>query len=761
MTEPVGGVRARWKVTLARSVVVTDLVMLMTATVIAWLLRFGPHGQDALNGAGNHGHLLVSFVLAFGWWLLLGAYSTRDPDAGLTIGAEFGRLIRGSFAAFGGLGVISVLFVLNVSRSYLLLAFLLGFALVFLGRCWWRLRVQQLRGRGEHQSLVLIVGTLRSSRRIARWFYSDPNCAYRVTGVHVVDDVADHESLLWRTPEDRWDPIPVLGATHTLADALERSGADTVIVNDSEQLGPDGLNELAWQLEGRNVALMVSPNVVGVAQPRLHLLDVSGVPFVLVEKPQYAGANRLAKAVFDRVVASLLLLLVAPAMVTAALAIRLGGRGPILARETRIGQGGRPFAMYRFRTLPVGVVPDEPEALASARIVAGDDVGAPKPTRVGAVLRRYAIDEMPQLFNVLRGDLSIVGPRPLLPRHVEEHGEEVARRLLVKQGITGLWQISGSSTMTWEEATRLDLEYIENWSMLRDLSILWRTFTTLIARGLLVRRVARLQAEIEELAPTSKARLSVDSRGQVFLNAYPLFGGDTTTLLAEIDNLLVRREPALVVTVNVDQILDLEREQKTLEVYDNADLLVMDGMPVVQLARMLGAGEVHRHTGADLLPLMAAESAERGWRVSVLGGADGVSRAAAEQLSTTYPGAQVRSVEFPLLSSVDDPASVAVIEELRAQQPDVVFVCLGAPKQELWVLAWRHELPPAVYVGAGAAVDFAAKTVSRAPRWVQRAGGEWLWRLFQEPRRLFGRYLVKGPRYVRVIARSMRMRRRG
>jgi len=727
VTRPMG-----WKSRHTRHVALTDAAVVLAAAAAAWLIRFGSGDQDALTGADQNNHVLVGALLALLWWFLLGLFGSRDPDAGLSWGVEVGRMARGTFATFGAVGIASVLFVVDISRVFLFLTFLFGIVALTCARGAWRARISAKRAAGECQSRVLILGSARSARRIARWFAGDPGCAYRVTGVHIVDQPQDSPSLLWRTAEPDAVPIPVLGSSHSLDEALAVSGADTVIVSDSEQLGPDRLTELVWQLEERGLALMVSPNVVGVAQPRLQLRDVSGVPFVHVEEPRYADANRWSRVLFDRLVALVLLIGLSPVMLAAAVASRLGGSRQVLVRSTRAGQGGRTFTMRRFVTTEHSWV------------------------------RRFGLNESPQLLNVLAGQMSIVGPRPLTPATVETFRDKaIARRLLVKPGITGLWQVTGSSTQSWEETRRLDLEYVGNWSIGRDLAVLWRTARALRTKARLTREVARLQARIDASAPTSKARLWVDERGEIHLNDFQLFGGDTVTLLAEIDALLARREPALVVTVNVDQILDLEREHKTMEVYQGADLLVMDGMPVVQLARMLGADEVHRHTGADLLPLMAEESADRGWRVSILGGASGVAEAAAAQLRETYPGALVHSVEFPMMRDVTDPASRSVVEALAEQRPDLVFVCLGAPKQELWTLAWRDQLPPAVYVGAGAAVDFAAQKVSRAPQWLQRIGGEWLWRLAQEPRRLASRYLLKGPRFLRVMARSLRRGRRG
>jgi exopolysaccharide biosynthesis polyprenyl glycosylphosphotransferase len=272
--------------------------------------------------------------------------------------------------------------------------------------------------------------------------------------------------------------IPVMGTQRTLADALNISEADVVIVTDTEHLGHDGLKDLAWQLEGQSIDLMVSPNVIDVAGPRIHVRGVSNMPFIHLERPTYAGAAKFAKLAFDKSFALAFLIVAAPALLGIAVAIKLDSRGPVLYRSERIGVGGEPFFMLKFRSM----TRDADKLILT---LAGSDEGAgplfkikddPRVTKVGKFIRRYSLDELPQFINVLRGEMSVVGPRPPLRREVEQYSGSAQRRLLVKQGVTGLWQVSGRSDLTWEETVRLDLDYVENWSMMRDLQIIWRTF---------------------------------------------------------------------------------------------------------------------------------------------------------------------------------------------------------------------------------------------------------------------------------------------
>lgn len=256
-------------------------------------------------------------------------------------------------------------------------------------------------------------------------------------------------------------------------------------------------------------------------------------------------------------------------------------------------------------------------------------------------------------------------------------------------------------------------------------------------------------------------KLAVEVRdGIAMLGTYRLFSGDSEALLDALDELSDLGRRAFIATPNVDHVIELERNRDFAAAYDMADICPTDGAPLVALARLLGARDVHRLTGADLLGQVCSRAAASGKRVVIAGGSDATLSRAVENLKRANPGVSLNGLPFPVLSGPGDPASAEAVDELRVAQPDFVFLCLGTPKQELWFARWAEALPPAVYIGSGAAVDFAAGTVRRAPGWVQRAGGEWLWRLAREPRRLAHRYLVRGPLFIPVIARSVGRRLR-
>ena len=249
---------------------------------------------------------------------------------------------------------------------------------------------------------------------------------------------------------------------------------------------------------------------------------------------------------------------------------------------------------------------------------------------------------------------------------------------------------------------------------------------------------------------------TVDENESLFFDGAPVWVRDQESALDEISTLRDENAPRLVVTLNVDLTLRTQSDATFRRIVRDADLRVLDGAPLVLLARGLGVKSATRITGADLLPSVAGRAVTEGRRLAVLGGAPGTAVNAAKNLRLKFPGLDIVTIDFPFVRDMRDPRVSGIVDELRELAPDYVFVCLGAPKQEKWFATWRDELPPAVYFGAGAAIDFEAGTKKRAPQFVQKIGAEWLWRLAQEPRRLAERYLVTGPRILPLAERSLR-----
>jgi exopolysaccharide biosynthesis polyprenyl glycosylphosphotransferase len=244
------------------------------------------------------------------------------------------------------------------------------------------------------------------------------------------------------------------------------------------------LRRLAWELERDDIDLIVSASLVDTAGERITMRPVDGLPMMHVEHPHLTGGRRLVKAVFDVSLAALLLVVLAPVFLAIALLVKLDTGGSVFFRQTRVGRGGEGFKMVKFRTMHV----DAEHRLDAIR-AHNESSGVlfkiredPRVTRTGRWLRRYSLDELPQLINVLLGDMSLVGPRPPLPTEVEQYPQDMRRRLVVKPGMTGLWQVSGRSDLGWDESIRLDLQYVENWSLTIDMVILMRT-AMVVMRG--------------------------------------------------------------------------------------------------------------------------------------------------------------------------------------------------------------------------------------------------------------------------------------
>jgi exopolysaccharide biosynthesis polyprenyl glycosylphosphotransferase len=280
--------------------------------------------------------------------------------------------------------------------------------------------------------------------------------------------------------------VPVLGDFDAVERVMAATRADTVIVTSGHDLPPERVKRLSWGLEAGRQSLVLAPSIMDVAGPRLHTRPVAGLPLIHVETPRFTPGQRIAKRSLDLVLSGLLIVLLSPVLLALAIAVRFSSDGPILFTQTRIGHNGRPFRMFKFRSM----VPNAEDQLAGlvAQQNSGNEVlfklsDDPRVTGLGRFMRRYSLDELPQLFNVVLGTMSLVGPRPPLPSEVSKYADHVHRRFMVKPGITGAWQVGGRSTLTWQESVRLDLSYVENWSLAGDVVILMKTFRAVAAPG--------------------------------------------------------------------------------------------------------------------------------------------------------------------------------------------------------------------------------------------------------------------------------------
>ncbi|MCF3940161.1 MULTISPECIES: sugar transferase [Gordonia] len=459
----------------------TDLVVVIAAVLSAQWIRFGSNPDVGRYAVGGPQVMVVSLVLIVAWLVALRVYQTLDHKI---IGAgaqEYSRVVSACFSVFGLLAILVLALRLDVSRGYFALALPLGTLGLLCSRWSWRRRLVRQRRRGANVERVLVVGEPGSVTHIVNRLRRSPELGFYVIGACLPVSDATARDFLHAGDGER---IPVYGDYEDVPLAVSASGASRVAVTSAGAIGHEAMQQLSWDLQGMDVEMMVAPGVTDVAGPRIMVRPVAGLPLLYIDKPRYEGANRFRKAALDWVGAALILLLAAPLLVALAIAIKIDTSGPAFYHATRMGLNNKPFRMWKFRSMVV-----DADALKADLTARDEGAGAlfkirddPRITRVGALIRRYSLDELPQLFNVLTGAMSLVGPRPPLPEEVEQYDGRVARRMLVKPGMTGLWQVSGRSDLTWEESVRLDLSYVENWSIMQDLVILWRTSRAVLSK---------------------------------------------------------------------------------------------------------------------------------------------------------------------------------------------------------------------------------------------------------------------------------------
>jgi exopolysaccharide biosynthesis polyprenyl glycosylphosphotransferase len=370
--------------------------------------------------------------------------------------------------------IISLAAKLDLARAMVAIAIPLATLLTGTVHFVARRSLHRRRGRGACMHRVLVVGLEHQVADLVRHFRRSTHAGMAVVGACVDGG---------KTALDvDGEAVPVLGGSTDVVAAMRAAGADVVAVADHATLRDGALRRLGWELEGTGVDLLVAPSVIDVAGPRIAVRPVAGLPLLHVAEPELDGAARLVKEAVERVVAGVALVFLSPVLVALAVAVRVSSRGPALFAQERVGQHGRLFTLYKFRTMVRSAEVDL-VGLAARNEHDGPLFKMrqdPRRTRLGRRLRRLSLDELPQLWNVVAGQMSIVGPRPPLPAEVEDFSAEARRRLLVKPGLTGLWQVSGRANLPWKEAVRLDLYYVENWSPALDLVILAKTVTAVL-----------------------------------------------------------------------------------------------------------------------------------------------------------------------------------------------------------------------------------------------------------------------------------------
>ncbi|PID96371.1 MAG: glycosyl transferase [Actinomycetales bacterium] len=444
-----------------------DLTVGLLASLLAHYLRFGFESTPVL---------VVVFVIPFVWLSALvasGTYTVAQNGVGSD---EYRAIGRAAFTTFAGVAIASYLLHAELSRgvvmplSVFLLIGTIGVHALH------RRHLARERTHGRYVRDVLVMGRADACVAIIMEMQASPVSGYRVVGACITDDDVDQVG-------SRLSGVPIVGTAGEAMHVVDRLGIDVVAVSSDPDLSGQNLRRIGWALAERRVDLVVAPGIFEVAGPRLSLRPVAGLSLLHVERPADGWFRLLSKRLMDTVLAGALTLVALPIGLVVAALIKLDSPGPVFFRQERVGAHGERFKMIKFRSMCQFA-----EARKSS-IDGGNKTNTvlfkvkedPRVTRVGKVIRRLSIDELPQLLNVLKGDMSLVGPRPPLPNEVDQYEADAMQRLRVRPGMTGMWQISGRSDLDWEQSLRLDLWYVDNWSPMLDLQILARTGRAVLA----------------------------------------------------------------------------------------------------------------------------------------------------------------------------------------------------------------------------------------------------------------------------------------
>ncbi|MCX2748697.1 sugar transferase [Arthrobacter sp. MI7-26] len=466
---PVSGVF--WARRYYRLLWVFDAIVICSVAAFAQVARFGFDNAFVVVGGYRVGYFPVSVAIAGAWMGALSVYRSRDKRV-VGIGAdEYKRVFSATVILLGLLTMACVVFEVDIARGYFALAFPLGCLGLMTSR--WSLRrwLTRQRVHGHYLSRVVVLGAAEDVRYVINQIEKKSGPVYKVVGVALQGPERSSGMVV------KGLDVPVVADIYSVVDAVAATEADAVIVAGQVEGGSRFIQELGWQLEESSTELILTTGLTNVAGPRIHSRPVEGLPLMHVELPHYAGGKHALKRLLDIVLSAVALVVLLPVFAVIAVLIRRDSPGPVVFRQERIGRGGQTFMMFKFRSM-VETAEDDLAGLLSQNEGAGllfKMQNDPRVTWVGRWLRRYSLDEFPQFWNVLLGDMSLVGPRPPLQREVDGYESHVHRRLYIKPGLTGMWQINGRSELNWQDSVRLDLYYVENWSIVGDIIILWRT----------------------------------------------------------------------------------------------------------------------------------------------------------------------------------------------------------------------------------------------------------------------------------------------
>jgi exopolysaccharide biosynthesis polyprenyl glycosylphosphotransferase len=464
---PGTSVRAQYR-QIYRKIALTDALSIMVALQLAfwsWRGFHWPHPslQIALIGVP------ILMVVIYAFLHLYDMLRTTPAE-------EFRRILLAVSLGIGGVLALAFSAKTYYSRGWLALSWLFSIVAALISRRLWHAYIGRQRASGRLSFPTLVVGTNQEALHLVE-VMTAPSFGFRPLGLVETDEAS---SGAGRPPTGG---VPVLGNIAGLRELIRAVGAECVFVA-SSALSSGAIGHVAKAVRLEGVEVRVTATLPEVLSSRVAVQTMHGVTALALRPVRLTGAQTAAKRVFDVALGTLAVVILSPVMLVIAVAVRMTSAGPALYRQQRVGQRGRPFTMVKFRTM----VRHADQAVDHLRDVHGvqgvmfkleDD---PRVTGLGRWLRRWSLDELPQLFNVIKGEMSLVGPRPPLPAEVSQYDEWQFDRLEVPPGMTGLWQVSGRSELTFDDCVRLDLFYIENWSLAYDLYIVGKTIPVILSK---------------------------------------------------------------------------------------------------------------------------------------------------------------------------------------------------------------------------------------------------------------------------------------
>lgn len=478
-----------WRSRYVWSMRITDAAAIAATVLMAQLGRFGADGirggSDLAWGGVTVSYWFVGILLAVLWWTWLELRGTRAVRL-IGYGMEESREVSSAVLIFfSAVAIFSFALSLPFARGYVLIALPAGLVLLILGR--WCLRTYLLYGRRRSRSgmsRTMVVGRRRGALETVQSLQDHveaglaPVVTYYPVGTQPIPQkLTGIEVRNALSPGERPTVAGILEAAH-------RNRVQALVLTNNSPLSSAEIRHLSWYLADARIRLILNTGLTDVAGPRIHTQQLAGLPLIHVSTPRMSWSRRMLKRGMDVLGSFAALLALSPVMFVVAVMVKVHDRGPVFFGQERVGLDGRRFKMLKFRSMYT-----DAEERKAALLAVNESEGAvlfkmkddPRVTKPGKILRRYSLDELPQFVNVLKGEMSLVGPRPPLEAEVDKYEDYVHRRLRVKPGITGLWQVSGRSDLDWDQSVRLDLYYVENWSVLEDVLILLRTVKAVFA----------------------------------------------------------------------------------------------------------------------------------------------------------------------------------------------------------------------------------------------------------------------------------------